>query len=127
MFKTLINVVTVIAVLWVATDDVIDRSAEVLEAAVNRLVREVQDRDKRGTTAVLENDHGSQMAENKPNTSRVSFEAEGMGFEPTTPLLGHHISSVAAGQFAYPPGVGRAFIVAGIRAISKSPGVRAFL
>src|SRR6476659_1836180 len=59
-----------------------------------------------------------QAVANQPLTSRISFEAEGMGFEPTTPLLGHHISSVAAGQFAYPPGVGRAFIVAGIGLVS---------
>ena len=60
-------------------------------------------RDKTGTNPFPQNESGSQSLKNKPDASFRSFQAEGMGLEPTTPLLGHHISSVAAGQFAYPP------------------------
>ena len=47
---------------------------------------EVSNRDKTGTSPTPENDNGSQVAKIKPNASRGSFEAEGMGFEPTTPF-----------------------------------------
>jgi hypothetical protein len=41
-------------------------------------------RDKTGTTTRPENNTGSQDAANQQLTSRVSFEAEGRGFEPPT-------------------------------------------
>src|ERR1700741_2953140 len=41
---------------------------------------EVSTRDKPGTSPPPENAKGSQVAKNKPNASRGSFEAEGMGF-----------------------------------------------
>jgi hypothetical protein len=46
---------------------------------------EEADRDKSGTTGVQKKRHGSQAAVAKALTSRFSFEAEGMGLEPTTP------------------------------------------
>lgn len=45
--------------------------------------REVIDRDKRGTSSVPENEHGPQVAINKPNTNRGSLEAEGRGLSRT--------------------------------------------
>ena len=45
---------------------------------------DARDRDKTGTNAVPENNCGSQAVANQPLTSRVSFEAEGKGFEPST-------------------------------------------
>lgn len=41
-------------------------------------------RDKTGTSRDPENEHGSQSVEVQHLTSRCSFEAEDMGFEPTT-------------------------------------------
>lgn len=44
------------------------------------------DRDKTGTTACPGNEAGPQLFSVKAVASRVSFQAEGMGFEPTTPF-----------------------------------------
>jgi hypothetical protein len=51
---------------------------------------EVADRDKTGTITVPRIDHSSQRPENKPNAGRGSFEAEGMGLEPTTGFPAPH-------------------------------------
>jgi hypothetical protein len=59
-------------------------------AASERRICEVSNRDKTGTSSLPENGHGSQLAKNKPNASRGSFEAEGTGFEPATPCGALH-------------------------------------
>ena len=51
---------------------------------VNLHICEVLDRDKTGTNSSRKNETGSQTAKSKPNASRVSFGAEGKGFEPST-------------------------------------------
>jgi hypothetical protein len=61
-----------------------------LTNTTNVLNPEVADRDKRGTSTTSKNANGPQMAKNKPNASRGSFEAEGMGFEPTTAFAAPH-------------------------------------
>jgi hypothetical protein len=50
----------------------------------NQQNSEVRDRDKTGTTTSPENNTGSQGAAVQQLASRVSFEAEGKGFEPST-------------------------------------------
>ena len=51
---------------------------------------EDSDRDKTGTIGSVASNVGSQTAASKPLTSRVSFAAEGMGLEPTTPCGAPH-------------------------------------
>jgi hypothetical protein len=51
--------------------------------------------DKTWTTWGQENAAGPQVLVAAALTSPVSFQAEGTGLEPATPLLGHHISSYA--------------------------------
>jgi hypothetical protein len=46
--------------------------------------REARDRDKTGTSTSLENNTSSQAIGDQQLASRVSFEAEGKGFEPST-------------------------------------------
>ncbi len=48
------------------------------------------DRDKTGTRGGLKNKAGSQVAILKGLASRVSFQAEGMGLEPTTGFPAPH-------------------------------------
>ncbi len=48
------------------------------------------DRDKTGTNGIRKNNAGSQMVTTKPLASRVSFTAEGTGFEPATPCGAPH-------------------------------------
>lgn len=51
---------------------------------------EVADRDKTGTTACPKNSNGPQTPVNQALASRVFFQAEGMGLEPTTGFPAPH-------------------------------------
>ena len=51
---------------------------------------ESANRDKSGTTRGFETANDSQVALNKTLASRVSFAAEGTGFEPATPCGAPH-------------------------------------
>ena len=55
-----------------------------LPAPVWQPETEVANRDKRGTSASFQIESDLQVAKNKPNASRSSFEAEDKGFEPST-------------------------------------------
>jgi hypothetical protein len=60
--------------------------AMLADARCSLLAGEFGDRDKTGTTACPGNDAGPQHLNYKEVASHVSFQAEGMGFEPTTPF-----------------------------------------
>ena len=62
------------------------RPAPGADRAADGPLAKFADRDKTGTTAAPKNSIGSQAVATQPLTSRVSLEAEGMGFEPTTPF-----------------------------------------
>jgi hypothetical protein len=71
---------------WPSPADPTAKSA----AAANDIFSEDCNRDKTGTNSDTQKTFGSQMVSTKPLTSRVSFEAEGMGLEPTTPCGAPH-------------------------------------
>jgi hypothetical protein len=54
------------------------------ELPLNCADRAAANRDKTGTNADAENSTGSQVVGIQPLASRVSFKAEGKGFEPST-------------------------------------------